>query len=82
MNIEDVSEMHPSSSSSMSVDFQSSDILTFNIQDANSGVREQQPLETASTVVLVEEESVMETWFLSVHKPLAVSCKGMTNFFR
>ena len=51
--------MRPSSSSSMSVDFQSSDILTFNIQDANSVVREQQPLETAaSTVVLVEEESV------------------------
>jgi hypothetical protein len=59
LNVEDMSEMRPSSSSSMSVDFQSSDILTFNIQDANSVVREQQPLETAaSTVVLVEEESV------------------------
>ena len=83
LNVEDVAEMHPSSQigSSMSVDFQSSDILTNNIQDANPGVREQQPLETAaSTVVLVEEESVMETRFLSVHKPLAVSCKGMTKF--
>ena len=41
LNVEDMSEMHPSSSSSMSVDFQSSDILTFNIQDANPVVREQ-----------------------------------------